>query len=72
MFYNCKLKLQIDIFLLVVGLYAKLEKCGFHQTEVEFFKYTIFGNCIYMDLCKAQTIMDCITIVFVHDVQSFF
>jgi hypothetical protein len=32
-----------------VGIYAKLEKCGFHQFEVEFLGYIIFGNGIPID-----------------------
>jgi hypothetical protein len=38
--------------LLKVGLYAKLEKCEFHQFEVQFLGYDIFGNGIRMDLHK--------------------
>ncbi len=34
-----------------VELYAKLDKCEFHQTKVEIFSYIIFGNDIYMDSC---------------------
>ncbi len=32
-----------------VKLYAKLEKCEFHQIDVEFFVYIIFGDGIRMD-----------------------
>jgi hypothetical protein len=35
-----------------IGLYAKLEKCEFHQFEVEFLGYIIFGDDIHMFLCK--------------------
>jgi hypothetical protein len=35
-----------------VGLYAKLEKCEFHQFEVEFLGYVIFKDGIPMDLLK--------------------
>jgi hypothetical protein len=35
-----------------VKFYAKLEKCEFHQSKVEFLGYVIFGNDICMDLCK--------------------
>jgi hypothetical protein len=38
--------------LLKVGLYAKLEKCEFHQFEVQFLGYDIFGNDTHMDLHK--------------------
>jgi hypothetical protein len=32
-----------------VRLYAKLEKCEFHQIDVELFNYIIFGDDIGMD-----------------------
>ncbi len=35
-----------------VELYAKLKKCDFHQSEMEFLRYVIFGDGIHMDLCK--------------------
>jgi len=35
-----------------VGFYAKLEKCEFHQSEVEFLGYVIFEDGIHMDPCK--------------------
>ncbi len=38
--------------LLKVGLYAKLEKCEFHQSKVQFLGYDIFENGIHMDLHK--------------------
>jgi len=41
-----------------VGLYAKLKRCGFHQSEVEFMGYIIFGNDIHIDPHKVQTIVD--------------
>ncbi len=41
-----------------VGLYAKLEKCEFHQFEVEFLGYIISRDDICMDLHKVQTIVD--------------
>jgi hypothetical protein len=41
-----------------VGFYTKLEKCEFHQYEMEFLSYVIFGNGIRIDPCKAQTIID--------------
>jgi hypothetical protein len=37
-----------------VGLYAKLEKCGFHQFEVEFLGYIISRDGVHMDLCKVH------------------
>jgi hypothetical protein len=54
-----------------VGFYAKLEKCEFRQTEVEFLGYIISGNGIHMDLHKVQTIVDWATLTFVRDVQCF-
>ncbi len=41
-----------------VGLYANLEKCGFHQSEVEFLSYIFSRNGICMDPRKVQTIVD--------------
>jgi hypothetical protein len=43
---------------LKVGLYVKLEKCEFHQFEVEFLGYIIFGDGIHMDFHNIQTIVD--------------
>jgi hypothetical protein len=54
-----------------VGLYAKLEKCRFHQFEVEFLGYIISRNGVCMDLHKVQTIMDWATLTFVWNVQCF-
>jgi hypothetical protein len=48
-----------------VGVYAKLEKCGFHQFEVEFLGYIISGNGVRMDLHKVQSIVDWATLAFV-------
>jgi hypothetical protein len=45
-----------------VGFYAKLEKCGFHQSEMKFLGYIIFGNGVCMDLHKVQTIVDWATL----------
>jgi hypothetical protein len=52
-----------------VRLYIKLEKCEFHQSEVQFLGYVIFGNDIYMDPHKVQTIIDWATPVSIQDVQ---
>jgi hypothetical protein len=41
-----------------VGLYAKLEKCGFHQFEVKFLGYIISRYGVLMDLHKVQIIVD--------------
>ncbi len=54
-----------------VGLYAKLEKCGFYQSKVEFLGYILFGNGVRMDLHKVQTIVDWATQAYVWDVQCF-
>ncbi len=50
-----------------VGLYAKLGKCGFHQSEVEFLGYIISRNGAHMDPCKFKPLW----IGFIHDVQCF-
>jgi hypothetical protein len=54
-----------------VGLYAKLEKCEFHQSGVEFLGYIISRNGICMDLHKIQTFVDWATLIFVRNVQCF-
>ena len=38
------------------GLYAKLEKCVFHQPQVEFLDYIISGKDLSMDPKKIQTV----------------
>jgi hypothetical protein len=48
-----------------------LEKCGFHQFEVEFLGYIIFGDNIRMDPCTVQTIVDWATPISIQDVQCF-
>jgi hypothetical protein len=35
-----------------VGFYTELEKCQFHQSEVEFLGYVICSDGIHMDPCK--------------------
>jgi hypothetical protein len=40
------------------GLYAKLEKCVFHQPQVEFLGYIIVGEGLSMGPKKIQTIME--------------
>ncbi len=52
-----------------VKLYVKLEKCEFHQSEVHFLGYVIFGDDICMDLHKVQTIIDWATPISIQDVQ---
>jgi len=38
------------------GLYAKLEKCVFYTTKVEFLNYIISNNGISIDTKKIQTV----------------
>jgi hypothetical protein len=40
------------------GLCAKLEKCVFHQSQVEFMDYIISREGLYVDPKKIQTIME--------------
>jgi hypothetical protein len=54
-----------------MNLYANLEKCGFHQSKVEFLGYIISRDGIRMDLCKVQTIVDWVTPASVQNVQCF-
>ncbi len=54
-----------------VGFYAKLEKCGFHQLEVKFLGYIIYGSGVCMDFHKVQTIVDWATLASIRDVQYF-
>jgi hypothetical protein len=54
-----------------MGLYAKLEKCMFHQLQVEFLGYIISGNDISMDPCKVATILDWEIPKTIHDIQCF-
>jgi hypothetical protein len=52
-------------------LYAKLEKCLFDQTEVEFLGYKISSQGISMDPSKVDTLLSWSQPKSVHDVQSF-
>jgi hypothetical protein len=54
-----------------VGFYAKLEKCGFYQSKVEFLGYIISRDGVHMDPCKVQTIVDWATPASIQDVQCF-
>jgi hypothetical protein len=54
-----------------VGLYAKLEKCIFHQLQVEFLKYIISNEGLIMNLKKIRAIIDWSTSKTVCDVQCF-
>jgi hypothetical protein len=58
--------------LRTVGLYAKLEKCVFHQLQVEFLGYIIFGEGISMDPKKIRTVTEWKKSATVRDVQCFF
>jgi chemotaxis signal transduction protein len=51
--------------------YAKLENCGFHQSEVKFLGYIISRNGICMDIHKVQTIVNWATLASIWDVQYF-
>ncbi len=55
-----------------VGFYAKLEKYKFHQFEVEFLGYVIFGDGICTDPHKVQTIIDWATPTSIWDVRCRF
>jgi hypothetical protein len=69
--HECHVHLVLEKFQ-KVGFYAKLGKCEFHQFEVEFLGYIIFGNGIHMDLLKVHTIVDWVILTFVQEVQCFF
>ena len=53
------------------GLYAKLEKCNFHQSQVEFLGYIVSCDGISMDQKKIQAVLRWATPKTVLDVQSF-
>lgn len=53
------------------GLYAKLEKCVFHQPQVEFLGYIISGEGLSMDPKKIQTVINWKAPKTVRDVQCF-
>lgn len=53
------------------GLYAKMEKCVFHTTQVDFLGYIISNDGLMMDSKKVQTIMDWKIPKTVRDVQCF-
>jgi hypothetical protein len=54
-----------------IGLYTKLEKYIFHQSQVEFLGYIISGKGLSMDPKKIQTIMEWRKPNTVQDVQCF-
>jgi hypothetical protein len=53
------------------GLYAKLEKCKFDKTLVEFLGYVISPDGISMDKSKVETIQSWATPSSIKDVQRF-
>ena len=53
------------------GLYAKLEKCNFHQSQVEFLGYIVSCNGISMDQKKIQAVLGWATPKTVRAVQCF-
>ena len=53
------------------GLYAKAEKCAFHQSKVEFLGYIISNEGILMDPKKVGAVTDWATPQTVRDVQCF-
>ena len=55
----------------IIGIYAKLEKCTFHQPQVEFFGYIISGEGLSMDPKKIQTITEWKKPTTIRDVQCF-
>ena len=54
------------------GLYAKLEKCNFHQSQVQFLGYIVSCNSISMDQKKIQAVLGWTTPKTVRDIQCFF
>jgi hypothetical protein len=48
-----------------------LEKCEFHQPEVEFLGYVIFRNGIHMDHHNVHTIVDWAAPTSIRNVQCF-
>ncbi len=57
--------------LRTVGLYAKLEKCVFHQPQVKFLGYIISGEGLSMDPKKIQTVTKWKKPSTVRNVQCF-
>jgi hypothetical protein len=53
------------------GLYAKLKKCEFDKSLVEFFNYMISPNGVSMDKSKVETIQCWVVPSSVKDVQCF-
>jgi hypothetical protein len=55
-----------------VELYAKLEKCIFHQPQVEFLGYIVSGEGLFINPNKIQTIMEWRKPKTIRDIQCFF
>ena len=53
------------------GLYAKLEKCSFHQSDVEILGYIIYDGGFSMDPKKVHAIVEWVKPSSVRDVQCF-
>ena len=53
------------------NLYAKLEKCMFHQPKVEFLRYIVFTKGLIMDPKKVEAVVNWATPKIVRDVQCF-
>ena len=53
------------------GLYVKLEKCNFHQSQVEFLGYIVSCDGISMDQKKIQVVLGWAIPKMVRDVQCF-
>jgi hypothetical protein len=53
------------------GLYTKLEKCVFHQPQVELLVYIISNEGLMMDPKKIQAVTDWSTNKTIYDVQCF-
>jgi hypothetical protein len=58
--------------LRIAGLYTKLEKCVFHQPQVEFLGYIIFGEGLSMDPKKIRIVTEWKKLATIRDVQCFF
>jgi hypothetical protein len=54
-----------------VGIYAKLEKCGFHQYEVVFLDFFFFKMVFTWTLVRFKPLWFGATLAFVRDVQCF-
>lgn len=54
------------------GLYVKLEKYLFYQSLLEFLKYIIFSNKIFLDKSKIKNILEWIVWRLINDVQCLF